>query len=444
MHFREYKLKGEFTVEAAVLIPISFFVIIFLIFADFAGFDAVTSYGQAYRGALYAASTPNAGNEEKTNLAAAMYRREALKTRAAIREEETSVEAAGTEVTVKYSYQIYSPFPKLWEEWLGISAFQVESEAKVLATDPVVTLLEARALQEKVDSILSDRIISKGENHMLYAEYRKEIDGIRLLLPDRNPTEEDYQYEMLSQNRLKDFFPVQRQFQNGIGSYVYELGVYQPLSLLYENREISYEVLRRLMISIKTAMEEVGEYLLDENGVVLDADYIYADEECREFFFVFYPPLSGTEDYRDYFRKLSEFVVEHVERHDESAVDLAYEIFKEARSSRFTIHNVLARIESRDEEEARVSRERRKLAASISVEEENSPEAEPDFEVQESGTDKKGALIVIALGIFAFFLLVGNIYVNKECVPDTLDYILGAVFLSVPLCGILFGRRAVH
>lgn len=272
---------------------------------------------------------------------------------------------------------------------------------------------------------------------MIISEYREEVDGIKLVLYDRNPTEEDHQYEMLCRNPSVEFLEIQRQFKNGIGSYVYPIGKYKALKSLYENREISYEVLRRLMVAIKAAIEKASELLLDENGVLLDEDFIFFDEEGEHFRFVYYSPMIGVEDYREGFRRLSDFIVEHMDSADEAGMDLAYSIFKEARSVRFTIHNVLAKIESRDEQEIRDAKARRILCA----------ELEPEEDIKEEFSTKtmnaKGYLAVVAFSILAFVLLVGNLYVNKNGIPTWSDYLLGLLFLGVPV-SILIRQSSVN
>ena len=51
---------------------------------------------------------------------------------------------------------------------------------------------------------------------MIYPEYKREMDRIQMLLPDRCPDENDYQYEMILHNQIQGMIPDKKQFSNGI------------------------------------------------------------------------------------------------------------------------------------------------------------------------------------------------------------------------------------
>lgn len=184
----------------------------------------------------------------------------------------------------------------------------------------------------------------------LYPEVRRDINHIQIILPDKNPEESNYQYEMLTHNQITGLLPIMKQFKNGLGVYSYDISNKQSLSSVYENRELEYNEIRSIMIALSLLVDRMKEFLLDENCLLLSPDYIYMDIDKKNVWFLFYPCASQYFKYMDEFRKMSEFLISCVNHKDDLAVELVYGIFKETRSENFTLQTVINHITMFDQQ----------------------------------------------------------------------------------------------
>ncbi len=145
--FLKKRVRGEFTVEAAVIVPISLYVMVFLLFYTFAEYNATVSYQQAYRAGLWGATMFEMDETIRSKGVLSQYQTEVSGTRIAIEREGKSVAVAGQEVTVNYEFDSANPFPELMEEWLGIRFFHTADRAIVKDVNAVATILNLRAAE---------------------------------------------------------------------------------------------------------------------------------------------------------------------------------------------------------------------------------------------------------------------------------------------------------
>ena len=78
--------------------------------------------------------------------------------------------------------------------------------------------------------------------------------------------------------------------------------------------------------------------MLDESGVLLEEEVIFADVETGELYFAFYP--GGLQTGKQYV-ELADFFLEHIDHGQEQAVNLAYEFYKLSKADYFVLSSFL-------------------------------------------------------------------------------------------------------
>ena len=156
-----------------------------------------------------------------------------------------------------------------------------------------------------------------------------------------------YAWRMMEENRIGRLLDCRPRFLDGETWLYYDISSRQPLERLYESAKMGLEDLARILRSIAAMQEDLGEYLLDEQGLVLEAEMLFADVETEELFFCF-DPGRKEEEYR--YANLADFFLEHVDHGDERAVNVAYQFYKLSKGAYFVLSSFLPYLEK---EEAR-------------------------------------------------------------------------------------------
>lgn len=174
------------------------------------------------------------------------------------------------------------------------------------------------------------------ENITLKKNYERNLQRNYLVLEGlKEYVVEEYVYRMLLDNKIQGILPVTNRLQDGKELYCYEINSMQPLERLYERKNMSYEDIRNLIVSYTEAISHLEEYLLDDQGIVLDPDCIYYHAGEKRMQFVYFPYMIRSS--KESFCNLTEYILMKTNHTDEKAVKVAYQLYKMAREDNTTI-----------------------------------------------------------------------------------------------------------
>ena len=187
-------------------------------------------------------------------------------------------------------------------------------------------------------------------------EYRKNMN--HNYLAAKRPEQADYQLEMLLENEIPGLLRAESRWDEGREEIYYEISSLQPLSRVYEHREIRQEEAKSLLRGVLSAYDSLGEYMLTEDGLVLEADLLYVDPEslsCRLLFLPWRP-----QPFRTQLLELAEYLMEHAEQGDAEAAMWSYRLYRRLRNENFVLSELRELLEeerpaaeTRDEPESR-------------------------------------------------------------------------------------------
>ncbi|MDO4292307.1 MAG: DUF6382 domain-containing protein [Eubacteriales bacterium] len=173
--------------------------------------------------------------------------------------------------------------------------------------------------------------------------YKRELNHSYMVLRCTDPDmAERYDYRIMVHNRIGSLLPCSLRQLDGEAFLYYDISSRQPLERLYEGGKLGAREVGRIVRGIASAQEELGEYMLDESGLLLEEGMIFADVETRELFFAFYP--GGTGESCQY-AGLADFLLEHVDHGQEHAVNLAYRFYKLSKTDYFVLSSFLPFLE---------------------------------------------------------------------------------------------------
>ena len=128
-----------------------------------------------------------------------------------------------------------------------------------------------------------------------------------------------YEYYMLEANRLAYMVPVR--CDEGV-SFLTE-GMHSLSDYLKEGT-YTYYLNQKLMAALVYTCREFGEYMLDENALVLNPKQIYMND-TSEFRFVYDADVNGDSKYRK-LSDLTEFLLDKLDYEDEDLISYIYEL----------------------------------------------------------------------------------------------------------------------
>lgn len=149
---------------------------------------------------------------------------------------------------------------------------------------------------------------------------------------------DDYMTRMMIENEIPNFLRLTMKMNEGIYDYYYEISSRQPLSRLYEHREIKNVDLVNIINEIAIAYNNAFEYMLEGNHFILIPEYMYINLESNKIELLYYPEYSSSIE--NSLMTFAEYVLDRVDHQDSEAVMLAYKFYKVVKEAGFTIRDL--------------------------------------------------------------------------------------------------------
>ena len=100
--------------------------------------------------------------------------------------------------------------------------------------------------------------------------------------------EENYELNMMLQNRINGLLKSKINIFNGCKQLYYDISSKQPLSIIYSKKELNYEDVRCVILSIRLLLDELKRYLLSPDNIVFDAEYCFYNPDTGRAEWIFY------------------------------------------------------------------------------------------------------------------------------------------------------------
>lgn len=175
--------------------------------------------------------------------------------------------------------------------------------------------------------------------------YSRRLDYQYMMIETDEEARSDYRLSMLINNRINGFLPVHVQQMNGKSTLSYEITSLENLPEFLDARKITYDEMVSLLLQFCSAVSEVGRYLLDGEGILLEPQYIYVSKSLERIRFCYYPyqhmPLHQSVNV------LCHFLIDHIDYDDRRSLELAYGLFQESLRENLSISVIVGCIKDR-------------------------------------------------------------------------------------------------
>lgn len=149
----------------------------------------------------------------------------------------------------------------------------------------------------------------------------------------------EYQVRMLLVNEIPGLLRCRLRKINGEAYLYYEITSKQPLTRVFEHRAAGAEDIRALALSLRETLDGIARYLLPDDGMVLEPEFIYMDLETKEMRFCYLPFCR--EEIRESFRGLAEYLLKSLNHEEEQAVLWGYQLYSKTSEENYRVRAVL-------------------------------------------------------------------------------------------------------
>ena len=151
--------------------------------------------------------------------------------------------------------------------------------------------------------------------------------------------EMDYEVHMLEENQIRGFMRCIRKRINGKIQYYYEITSKHSLAQICETESLGSGDIQKILGCLYGAMQQMEQYLLDGNKLVLDPTLIYLDIESREAEFCYLP--SCKKNIQEGFRSFASYLLYHLNQTDTEAVLRVYEMNRKVQDRNYALLEIL-------------------------------------------------------------------------------------------------------
>ena len=173
----------------------------------------------------------------------------------------------------------------------------------------------------------------------MYAEYKRDVSHNYLILREEEKVNTaSYQVRMLTGNVIPSILKFRLQGLDGNLLFYYDITSRQSLASFYEQRKFHRKDLHMLFGGFIRVMEEMAEFLMNTDQLLLCPEYIFLDIEKREVKFCCLPDYHHP--IQEQFRELTEYLLPRLDHEDPQAVSMGYGVYRKAMETGFQLEHI--------------------------------------------------------------------------------------------------------
>lgn len=168
--------------------------------------------------------------------------------------------------------------------------------------------------------------------------YRREMKHNYLVI-ETEETGSSYEVRMMADNAIEGLLKFRVKRVDDKSQYCYEITSKQPLARLLENQCLKAGEVRLLILGMAKTLSKLEEYLLKEEQILLDPNYIYVEPELFTIGFCLIPGRKS--DFPAELGKLLEYLLGKVDYQDKACVVMTYGMYRESLKENYGIDDLL-------------------------------------------------------------------------------------------------------
>lgn len=174
----------------------------------------------------------------------------------------------------------------------------------------------------------------------MYAEYKRDVSHNYLILREEEKVNTaSYQVRMLTGNVIPSILKCRLQGLDGNLLFYYDITSRQSAGHFFRTEEnFTAKDLHMLFCGFIRVMEEMAEFLVNTDQLLLCPEYIFLDIEKREVKFCCLPDYHHP--IQEQFRELTEYLLPRLDHEDSQAVSMGYGVYRKAMETGFQLEHI--------------------------------------------------------------------------------------------------------
>lgn len=169
--------------------------------------------------------------------------------------------------------------------------------------------------------------------------YHKSGGKSYLVIRSGEEPELPYQINMIRYNNIAGLLPVQFFIEDGEYQYFYDISCKESLFDRMRQKKYSTKEIRTIMSDLYRCVQQMEEYLLDTNCLILEPEYLYTDKDSFHIQFCFYQDKKET--FEQSLEKLFDYFLNQLDYQDEKTVLLAYSLYQKSREEHIPLYELM-------------------------------------------------------------------------------------------------------
>ena len=175
---------------------------------------------------------------------------------------------------------------------------------------------------------------------MIEAKFFKDYKHNYMILKCDGEGEGDsYRRNMLASNKIDRLLKCSVRNINGEAYFYYDISSKVTFENFYRNKKMTYGQLKDFFEQIDMIYRNLGDYFMEEGGLLIWPEHIYYDITSGKYFGLYYP--CRIEQTGAPYEPLTDFLLNHVDTGDQKLVDIIYRIYEMSEEPYFLTSDVL-------------------------------------------------------------------------------------------------------
>lgn len=172
--------------------------------------------------------------------------------------------------------------------------------------------------------------------------YRRNLQKSYMCVKEQEEPAAEYELNMLKAEHVPYLLELDVVESDGEKNYLYDISGKQQMEDYLSGKKMGYEMLWKLLNSVRELCSVLPDYLLRENGICLKEEYIYVNLGDGSLSFTYLP--FWNESLQDAFARCMEQILRKIDHQDQAAAELAYQIYQMSVMENVSIRKMLENI----------------------------------------------------------------------------------------------------
>ena len=169
--------------------------------------------------------------------------------------------------------------------------------------------------------------------------YRKSLNKSYMCVENPEHVFDTYELRMLNNCKVPGLLRLQVADLDNRQRYLYDISGKQQISDYLSRQKPGFELLRRILFSIQRICAVLPEYLLREDGICLEMNFIYVNLEDGSLQFTYLPFYK--KNFPHSFQCCMEQILRMIDHQDQKAVELGYQTYQLCLQDNADIRKIL-------------------------------------------------------------------------------------------------------